>query len=213
VTIIRAPLCEQVKEVLLERILHGTYLPGDRLVETAIARELGTSQAPVREALRDLETLRLVELTPYRGARVRATTPEELAEIYPVRAAIEEVAAREAAVRLGGDVTALEAELDAMRDAADDGDFHRQVHHDAEFHRRIIEASGNRTLVEVWTSLNIEARTLVTLLSTGINPHELVELHRPIVDALRACDPAGSGTAARRHLEQFGELFVKGEAQ
>ena len=68
--------------------------PGERLVETRIAQELGTSQAPVREALRDLELLRLVESEPFRGARVRPFGDSELVEIYPVRAVLEELAAR-----------------------------------------------------------------------------------------------------------------------
>src|SRR5687767_9053059 len=105
--VMRTVLREQVKELLLERILAGDYRPGDRLVETRIAQELGTSQAPVREALRDLELLRFVESEPFRGARVREISPAELAEIYPVRAALEEVAAREAAVRLAGDTREL----------------------------------------------------------------------------------------------------------
>src|SRR5881275_375542 len=88
----RTVLREQVKRLLLERILAHEYAPGERLVETRIAAELGTSQAPVREALRDLELLRFVESTPFRGARVREVSQEELLEIYPVRAAIEEVA-------------------------------------------------------------------------------------------------------------------------
>jgi DNA-binding GntR family transcriptional regulator len=59
-SIARTVLREQVRDVLLERILRGDLEPGERLVETRLARELGTSQAPVREALRDLELLRLV---------------------------------------------------------------------------------------------------------------------------------------------------------
>src|SRR5919198_819337 len=120
-SVTRVVLREQVKELILERILNGTYAPGERLVETRIASELGTSQAPVREALRDLELLRFVESEPFRGARVREVSEDELIEIYPVRAAIEEVAAREAAVRLDGRVEELEAELDAMRSAAERG--------------------------------------------------------------------------------------------
>src|SRR3954452_17931435 len=120
VTVIaRTVLREQVKEVLVQRILRGELQPGERLIETRIAQELGTSQAPVREALRDLELLRFVESEPFRGARVREVSQEELIEIYPVRAAIEEVAAREAATRLDGDVEALAAEMAAMHDAAD----------------------------------------------------------------------------------------------
>jgi DNA-binding GntR family transcriptional regulator len=206
----RTVLREQVKELLLERILGGAYRPGDRLVETRIAQELGTSQAPVREALRDLELLRFVESEPFRGARVRAVSAEELAEIYPVRAAIEEVAARAAATRLDGNVRPLESELEAMRSAADDGDLHRLVEHDVRFHRLVVEASGNQTLLDVWISLRVEARTIITALTTGIDHHELADKHEPVLAALAARDPDCAGNALRRHIEEFGELLLTG---
>jgi DNA-binding GntR family transcriptional regulator len=207
----RTVLREQIKDVLVERILRGSYLPGDRLVETAIARELGVSQAPVREALRDLETLRLIESEPFRGARVRRATPAEIAEIYPVRAALEEVAARGAATRLA-DTSALEAELDAMHSAALEGDAHRLVEHDVAFHRLIVEASGNRTLLEVWDSLAIPSRTIITLFRARIALLDIVELHRPLVEALSDRDAARAGAEARSHVERFGDLILKGES-
>lgn len=206
----RTVLREQVKDHLLERILAGDYQPGDRLVETRIAQELGTSQAPVREALRDLEVLRFVESEPFRGARVREVTAAELAEIYPVRAAVEELAARAAAVRLDGDVVALDEELAAMRDAADDHDLHALVEHDVRFHRVIVEASGNTILCDVWTSLRVEARTIITALKTGIDHHELAETHEPVLAALAERDPERAGRAIRRHIEEFGELVLRG---
>src|SRR2546427_100685 len=98
-SVTRVVLREQVKELILERILNETYRPGERLVETRIAAELGTSHAPVREALRHLALLRFVESEPFRGARVRDVSQEELIEIYPVRAAIEAGRALEAAQR------------------------------------------------------------------------------------------------------------------
>jgi DNA-binding GntR family transcriptional regulator len=208
-SVTRIVLREQVKELILERILNGTYKPGERLVETRIAAELGTSQAPVREALRDLEILRFVESEPFRGSRVREVSQEELIEIYPVRAAIEEVAAREAATRLDGDVDALEVELDAMHRAADENDLHAQVEHDVAFHRLIVEASGNAILLETWLSLGIGPRTIVTAVRTGLDGHEIAERHRPVLEALRARDPEAAGAALRRHVEQYGEL-VKG---
>src|SRR5436190_5357016 len=122
----RTVLREQVKDVLLQRIARGELKPGERLVETRIAQELGTSQAPVREALRDLELLRLVESLPFRGARVREVSRAELAEVYPIRAALEEVAALESAKRMGGDVRVLEAQLEGMREAAKRRDLHGQ---------------------------------------------------------------------------------------
>jgi DNA-binding GntR family transcriptional regulator len=206
-SVTRVVLREQVKELILERILNGAYKPGERLVETRIASELGTSQAPVREALRDLELLRFVESEPFRGARVRDVSQEELIEIYPVRAAIEEVAAREAATRLDGEVADLEAELEAMHRAADAKDLHAQVEHDVAFHRLIVEAAGNQILLETWRSLRVEARTLLTALRTGLDGHDIAERHRPVLEALRARDPELAGATLRRHVEQFGELL------
>ncbi len=82
-------LSEQVKGRLLQAILDGRYPPGARIVETRVAREFGTSQAPVREALRDLEALGVVETAPFKGARVRRPSTEELLEAFDVRAILE----------------------------------------------------------------------------------------------------------------------------
>ena len=207
----RTILREQVKEILLKRILDGEYKPGDRLVEMQIAQEFGISQAPVREALRELETLGFVESEPYRGTRVRAITKAELTEIYPVRAALEEVAARAAAERLAGNVEALEAELEAMHVAAEKGDLYEQVQHDVEFHRLIVEASGNRVLRDVWKSLRIEARTLISALKADIGGHEIAEMHRPVLEALAEGNAEKAGWLLRKHVEYFGELILKGD--
>ncbi len=204
----RVVLREQVKDLILERILKGDYEPGERIVETRVADELGISQAPVREALRDLELLRFVESEPFRGARVREVTIDELAEIYPVRAALEEVAAQAAATRLtAGELDALEDEVQAMHDAADRGDLHEQAEHDVAFHRIIVEACGNTILLDVWRSLGVESRTLITALKVGTDGHEIAELHRPVIDALRSRNPRRSGAALRNHLLYFSKLL------
>lgn len=202
----RVVLREQVKEVLLARILDGVYAPGDRLVETQLAGELGVSQAPVREALRELEMLRFVVSEPFKGTRVRGVSREEVVEIYPVRAALEGLAARLAAQRLDGDVGPLRDLLEAMLGAAEDGNLHGQVALDVEFHRRIVEAAGNRALFETWASLRIEARTLITFLKADMDLLELAKTHRPVLEALADCDPARAETSLRQHVEAFGEL-------
>ena len=207
----RMSLRAQVKEILLARILNGEYKPGDRLVEMQIAQELGTSQAPVRESLRELEALGFVESEPYRGSRVKAVTRAELAEIYPVRAALEEVAARAATKRLAGNAEALEAELAAMHRAAEKGDLYEQVQHDVAFHRLIVEASGNKVLLDAWKSLRIEARTLISAIATDLDPHELAERHRPVLEALTAGDSERAGKIIRQHVEFFGELILKAD--
>ena len=90
----RSVLSDQVKDRLLQAILDGRYPPGARIVETRVARERGTSQAPVREALRDLEALGVVETAAFRGARVRRPSADELLEAFVVRAELESLAAR-----------------------------------------------------------------------------------------------------------------------
>jgi DNA-binding GntR family transcriptional regulator len=200
-------LREQVKGLLLERILAGTYAPGERLIETRIAQEMGLSQSPVREALRELELLRFVDSAPFRGAWVREVSDEELLQVYPIRAALEEVAAREAAVRLGGDVSALAREIEGMAEAQD----HRQqVEHDVRFHQLIVEAAGNPRLLEMWESLQVEARTTITALRTRLDPKEVAKLHEPILVALRDRDGEAAGRAIRDHVEGFGRMLAEG---
>ena len=77
---------------IIEAVQAGSYVPGDRLRETEVAARVGLSRTPVREALRDLVSMRFVELVPHKGARVRKMDRREFLEIYPVRAALEELA-------------------------------------------------------------------------------------------------------------------------
>ena len=207
----RTVLREQIRELLLERILKGELQSGDRIVELQIAQELGTSQAPVREALRELQSLGFVEHEPYRGTRVRRITEEELAEIYPVRAALEELAAQEAASRLDGKVEELEREFEAMREAADRDDLQDLATHDATFHHLIVEAASNKVLLDTWRTLRVEARVVVTALKTDVDLQELAELHRPLLEALKEGSPEKAGGALRQHFETLRTMMKRGE--
>ena len=201
-TVARTVLRDQVKEILLERILRGELEPGERLVETRLARELGTSQAPVREALRDLQLLRLVESEPFRGARVRAVDDSQLLPVFPVRAALEGLAAGEAARKAGGDVTTLERELDAMRDAAAREDWRAQTSHDVAFHRAMVELADNEPLLQSWLVLGVEVSTAFAVYWTFWDQKDLAEFHVPIVEAIRSEDPARTGAEARKHVRR-----------
>jgi DNA-binding GntR family transcriptional regulator len=202
-------LRDAIKERIVERILDGTYGPGERIVESAVAAEFGVSQAPVREALRDLEAMRFVESQPHRGARVREVSTDELIQIYPVRAALEEVAGREAATRISEEqLAALGEELAAMRRAADDGDLHALMVSDTRFHEIIVEASGNDVLLDVWRSLRVEARSLVSALKSHSDLHSIAELHRPVLQAVQYRDPELAGKEMRAHIEFFGASVI-----
>ena len=191
-----------IRRALLKRILDGTYCPGDRLKELQIAREFQTSQGPVREALRELEALRLVESETYRGTRVRAIGPEERRETGEVRGVLEQAAALKA-TRLKGNVAPLRTELNAIREAAAAGDLDAYSRRNTAFHRRIVEAGGNAVLLRVWDSLMLEVRTRIGLNELTLDLRAVAETHVPILDALERGDGALAGELLREHAAMF----------
>jgi DNA-binding GntR family transcriptional regulator len=202
----RSVLADQVKERLLDGILSGRYAPDSRIVETQVARELGTSQAPVREALRGLEALGVVELLPYRGARVRRPTRRELLEAYTVRSALETLAARLAVPRMTeADVVELGRLVEAMQAAARAGDGHAVAEADARFHGRIVELADNATLRRVWGALEPFSRTYLTLVVPGADPSWSADLHVPILAALRERDAGAVAAALAGHFAEVAE--------
>ena len=182
----RSVLSEQVKDRLLQAILDGRYPPGARIVETRVARELGTSQAPVREALRDLEALGVVETTAFRGARVRRPSAAELLEAFAIRAELESLAAGLAIPTLtDADIAELDGYVAEMQRAAASGDTHAEATADAAFHGRIVEMAGNATLLRVWRTLEPFSRTYITIVAPGADRRQIADQHLPVLDALR----------------------------
>ena len=205
----RSVLAEQVKERLLEAILDGSYPPDSRIVETAVARELSTSQAPVREALRGLEALGIVEITPYRGARVRRLDTAELLEAYAVRSAIEVLGARLAmAVITDDDVAALLKIGADMHRAADAGDGRALAIVDASLHEKLVQLSGNRTLLRVWRSLEPVSRTYITLVGPRSDPQWTAGLHDPLLEAISRRDVEGVVRAIEAHFDEVRERLA-----
>jgi DNA-binding GntR family transcriptional regulator len=199
----RSVLADQVKDRILEGILDGHYPPDSRIVETRIARELGTSQAPVREALRGLEALGVVEITPFRGARVRRPSRREIVEAYAVRSALETLAVRLALPRMTpADLAELAELLDTMRAAARADDGHRVAEADASFHARIVELADNSTLEKLWRSLEPFSRTYLTLAVPGADLAWSADLHGPILEALLGGDEDAVVGALGRHFDE-----------
>jgi DNA-binding GntR family transcriptional regulator len=208
----RANLREQIKDVLLQRIVEGSYPPGSRIVETRVAQELGVSQGPVREALRDLEQLGCVVHEPYRGCSVRAFSVDELLDAFPVRAALEALAARLAAERITDtELDALDELLDRMRLAARRGDAHDQSQANASFHATIVRAARNSTLERQWRMLEPFSRTYLTVSRPGIDLVHLSDRHVPVLDALRRHEPDAAAEAMHDHLMGAAAL-LKGDA-
>lgn len=194
-TIKRASARDQITQILLDRILDGTYKPGERLVELQIAGELKVSQAPVREAFRNLEAMRVIESEPYKGTRVRQITQKELEDSSRVRASLEELASELAAPRLQEYLPRLEEQAELFMQAARDKDERKYSEHDIEFHRIIMEASDNQLLLSIWESVVLESRFRMTLKSIGAERLETFgQAHLPVIDAIKdgAQDKVGS---------------------
>ena len=206
--IIRNVLSDQVKDYLLTAILAGEFPPGSRIVETRVARHLGVSQGPVREALRDLEALGLIDSTPYLGARVRQPHKAELLEAYDVRAVLESFGARLAMPRLSdADLLELEGYVTSMRQAARAGDEDEQSRLDVAFHSRIVAISGNQVLQRLWRYLEPVSRTHITYILPGVDAELISGLHQPILEALRVRDTGAAYAALHDHFRIVGSMF------
>ncbi|MGN9790869.1 GntR family transcriptional regulator [Streptomyces sp. NPDC054847] len=192
-------LRDQIREHIVEGIVSGRWKPGERIVERRIATELEVSQTPVREALRELESLRLIESAPNKGVRVRNLTAADLEESYPVRAGLEQIAAELAAGRLAEDCTTLEPHVTALYEADRTGDSAGQVRHTVAFHRELVRAAGNGVLLHTWEGLGIEVFTALSIRWLGTVQKSYAEEHQDLVEAFRRRDPQ-IGSLVKAHV-------------
>jgi DNA-binding GntR family transcriptional regulator len=160
----------------------------------------------VREALRDLELLGFAESSAFRGTIVRRISVDDLVQIYPIRAVLEGLAAREAASRISAvGLRRLAKLLDTMRTAAARGDVRASVDADFAFHLLIVEASGNWLLQQSWERMRLATTTLLTVSKSHRSLAEIAERHVPVLEALQAKDPEAAESAMRRHIEEPGQ--------
>ncbi len=202
----RRVLREDIRDRLIEEILGGYLVPGDRLVETRIAQNYGVSQAPVREALRDLELLGFIVSAPFRGSVVREISTTDLVQIYPIRAVLEGLAARDAATRItAADLKRLESLTTSMQKSAARGDTRAAIADDFAFHLTVVEASGNWLLKQFWERMRLATSTFLTVSRSHHALAEIAQRHTPVLEALRARAPEAAERAMRRHIEEPGE--------
>jgi DNA-binding GntR family transcriptional regulator len=200
----RSSTREHIKQILLERILDGTYKPGERLVELQIAKELETSQSPVREAFRYLEALRVVETETYKGTRVRSISAKELEDSSLVRAVLEELGGQLAAPHLKNNTDELEEYSRKFMKAAKEKDVSKYSLNDIEFHRIIMQSSQNQILIAMWESVVLESRFRLTLRRIGEDQlTEFGKAHLPVIDALKKGDGKAAGKLLKNLICKF----------
>lgn len=202
----RMTLAQQIRESLVVRIVSGEIGPGERLVETRLASVYGTSQAPVREALRELEAMRMVETRPRRGTFVRHFVQQTLRECYVVRAALEETATRLAMLAGTMPIAALRAEVKAMRAATRSGDADAAARASVAFHRHIVDAAHNELLKLSWEALRIEARTSVTMVAADVKLKDIAREHAELLRTIETGDLEAACRETRDHQWHYADL-------
>jgi len=201
----RRILRDTIRDQLIRDILDGRWAPGDRIIETRVARQFKVSQAPVREALRDLELFGFIESAPFRSAVVREPSVQDLVQVYPIRAALEGVGARDAAGHITkAQLAKLRSLIEGMRKAARRNDERACVDADMLFHLTIIEASSNSLLKQCWERLRLANTTAITVSTTKHSLFDIAESHVPVLNALKARKPAMAERVMRRHIENAG---------
>ncbi|MET9461480.1 GntR family transcriptional regulator [Streptomyces canus] len=213
-------LADQIAYRLRAEILDGKLPFGARLQHEDLAARFGVSRTPIREALRQLQALNLVELAPNRGATVRTPSRAELVEVYELRAEMEGFACALASERAcADDLDALERTQERLTEAVtaagslDDSELDAAVTEaNTAFHSLIHQAAGNRRLTEsieqlqsvfprdsVWRVVAHDETALTTM-----NVHE----HQAIAAALRARRPDTARTLMRDHVRGAGEILL-----
>jgi DNA-binding GntR family transcriptional regulator len=184
----RVCMRDRIRDVLVARILDGTYPAGQQLKELSLAREFNVSQAPIREALRELEGTGLVTSERYRGTRVRGADSVEMRESYELRLMME---AR--SIERGLPLSAPMAEklqecITKMSEAITRGDSEQYIDWALSFHRSLVELGGNGTFLKLWDSLHWDVRgriALRRLAAAGTDMASVVTMHARVMQALR----------------------------
>ncbi len=200
----RKLLAEDVADRVREDILSGHLPQGTRLVEAGIARELGVSRGPVREAFKLLRAEGLVNEEPHRGTFVVRLTGADVREIYDLRAAIEARAAKQLVTGARGrDLRTMRRLLERLLSAAEAGDVVAVSRADLAFHEGVCRLSGNRRLHGVFTRHVPALRSLMRLDEYIYRSLDDIAVeHEPLMAALESGDPVLAASRFELHVER-----------
>ncbi|WP_122445944.1 GntR family transcriptional regulator [Pseudomonas viridiflava] len=198
-------LSENVFRRIQAAIVKGEIAPGSKISEPELARTYGISRGPLREAIHRLEGQRLVVRVPHVGARVVSLSHVEMIELYEIRESLEGMACRLAAERMTSEeIDELRRVLDTHeRDAAfQAGVGYYQQEGDFDFHYRIIQGSGNRTLSQMLCGelYQLVRMYRIQFSTTPNRPRQAFAEHHRILDAIAERDGELAELLMRRHI-------------
>jgi DNA-binding GntR family transcriptional regulator len=201
------PLRQSVYDALIDLIVGGDLPPGQHMVETDLARQLGVSRQPIREALHRMEAEGWVDLRPSQGAFVHVPTDQEVDELLDVRALLEAETARLAAGRATPEAIARLREICGEGEAATQADdFGRAVAANDAFHAEVAGIAGNSVLAELADIIGRRVQWYYRVVAPARGHASWAE-HDELIDALEASDAERAQLLARKHTERTRNAY------
>jgi DNA-binding GntR family transcriptional regulator len=192
-----------VTEIIRRAITEGRFQPGERLKEEELARELGISRTPVREALLILQAEGLVDAAPKRGATVQSLSLSELIDLYDLRALLEGAAARLAARSITPQqVTKLRESCDRLERLPADASLRELVDENLVFHLTVLEATGSARLAGMMRTIIEIPLVYRSHIWYSDDREEIAARYREITNALEAHDAANAELLMWQHIDQ-----------
>jgi len=209
VTIDSRMLFDQVSEHLFRELVSGRLHGGQRINETELARTLGISRNPIREAVRRLEERGLLVSVPRRGTFVRSFSRQDIEDVFSFRTVVEDFAIRQAMPRMSDqDIAELRAIVDTMLTVAQARKEMELIQQDIRFHQRICELSGNTQTLRAFNNIHAEVQISITLVEHRFESLEAAAVdHYPVVNAIATRDTETAAKALRDHIrDSWGRI-------
>ncbi|HET7449829.1 MAG TPA: GntR family transcriptional regulator [Gaiellaceae bacterium] len=206
--VVRTTTTRELINRLRQEIYGGTYPPGARLRQGALATRFGVSTTPVREALSALQAEGLVTVDPHRGAVVVQPTPDDVRESFAIREVLETLALESAIPVIS------EAQLDQLQSYIAEmqgvSTYDEWALLNETFHRELYEASRRRRLCDLIESLRVSSQHFIHLALSGRVPGPEVDAeHQAILDACRSRNIQAARAALHRHIEHTGQRTLE----
>lgn len=197
------PLRDVVFHTLRDSILKGEMEPGERLMEIHLAKKLGVSRTPIREAIRMLEQEGLAVIVPRRGAQVAKMTEKDLQDVLEIRDALDELAALSACKKITPEAIAeLRETMTSFKEAAERGDVREVAMADEKFHSIIYKAADNPKLMVIIRNLKEQMyRYRYEYVKDNANYQRILEEHEAIIRGFEKKDSDYVKKMMHAHLE------------
>ena len=204
------PLGNIVYESLKESILNGSLKPGEKLMESRIAEDLGVSRTPVREAIRKLEKEKYVKMIPRKGAYVEDLTMEDILEVLEIRIVLEGLASKLAARNISDEMKEVIQENMENFDSASSGlDRKELISLDEKFHHIIYKSSGNKKLNEIVRELQDQFQRFRLSYFNELSSYmKLANSHNKLYKAIIDGDEEAAERYAKEHIEEIRDNII-----